>query len=105
MNEIKKLLICLSLVLLLFLAGCSHVTVSDINSDPSKYLGKKVVVSGSVSVPMEIGMMSGFMLKEGKSTLLVRSDDVHAKGESVTVKGTLVEGMFTGHYIYADSVR
>ena len=95
----------LILVLLLSVVGCSSVTVSEINSDPSKYLGKKVVVSGDVSVPMDMGIMSGFMLKEGKSTVMVRSDDVPAKGERVTVKGTLVEGMFSGHYIYADSVN
>lgn len=93
------------MVLFLMLAGCMQVSVSEINSDPDKYLGKKVVVSGEVSVPMDMGIMSGFLLKEGDSSLMVRSDEVPSRGDTVTVRGTLVEGMFTGHYIYADSVR
>lgn len=100
----KKILF-LALILLL-LAGCSaSVSVKDINTNPEKYMGKKVSVTGEVIAPLQLGQMSGFTLKDDESSIIVSSDMVPKAGNKVTVKGTVVKGLFSTHYIFADTVR
>jgi hypothetical protein len=93
------------LVMSLLLAGCAHTSVKDINENTEKYLGKKVVVSGKVVAPMDLGSMSGFTLKQDKNSIMVSSEDVPEAGEEVIVKGVVVKGLFSQQYIFADSVR
>ncbi|MBU2561327.1 MAG: hypothetical protein KKD17_03440 [Nanoarchaeota archaeon] len=93
-------------IVLLLLTGCAaRVTVKDINADPEKYMGEKVVVSGKVVAPLQMGTLSGFTLKDDKSSLIVSSDLVPTAGDTVTVKGIVVKGVFTGHYLFAEEVR
>ncbi len=91
-------------LLLLLTAGCASASVKQINSDTDKYMGKKVIVSGEVLAPMKIGSLSGFTLRDDGSSIMVSSDDVPDKGKEVTVKGTVVKGLFSTHYIFAESV-
>lgn len=101
----KRLIFAL-LIILLLLSGCAHPSVKDINSDNSKYLGKKVVVSGKVTAPLDVGIISGFTLNQDKSSIMVSCEDVPSAGSEVVVKGTVVRGLFSNNvYIYADSVR
>jgi len=96
----------LLVVIMLFTLGCAMpASVKDINTDTDKYLGKKVVVSGEVKAPLDVGPVNGFMLHHDGSTLMVSSEEVPEKGSDVVVQGTVVKGLFSGHYIYADSVR
>jgi hypothetical protein len=97
-------MIALLMISSLLLYGCAHTTVNDINSDTSKYLGKKVVVSGTAVAPIQFGDLSGFTLKDDKSSIMVSSDTVPKANSEVTVKGTVVKGLFTQHYIFADDV-
>lgn len=93
-----------SLLALLLLAGCAHTSVEDINSDTERYLGKKVVVSGEVLAPMEVGSISGFTLRQDGSSIMVSCDDVPESGSEVTVRGVVVKGLFSGHYLFAEGV-
>ena len=101
----KKLLILSVIIIVLFLAGCAHPSVKDINSDTDSYMGKKVVVSGKVLAPIDVGSISGFTLKQDKSSIMVSSDTVPESGKEVVVKGTVVRGLFSQHYIFAVSVK
>lgn len=102
----KRLIPLSFIIIALLLSGCAHPSVKDINSDPSKYLGKKVVVSGKVTAPLDVGIISGFTLNQDQSSVMVSSDTVPESGEEVTVKGTVVRGLFSNNvYIYADDVR
>jgi uncharacterized membrane protein YcgQ (UPF0703/DUF1980 family) len=98
-------MLALILLLTLMLYGCAHATVKEINSDPDKYMGKKIVVSGTAIAPIQFGQLSGFTLKEGGSTIMVSSDVVPKANSEVTVKGTLVKGMFSQQYIFAEDVE
>ena len=102
---LKILFFVLLFVLVLLLAGCALSTVKDINADPSKYLGQKVRVSGEVMIPLDIGSNPIFSLRDDGSTIMVSSEVVPERGTQVVVTGTVVKGLFSGHYIYADSVR
>jgi hypothetical protein len=100
----RRLMLALVLLSILLLNGCAHATVKDINSDPDKYMGEKVVVSGKAIAPIHLGQLSGFTLQEGGSTIPVSSDMVPKADSEVTVKGTVVKGLFTQHYIFAEDV-
>jgi hypothetical protein len=105
LSKMKRVLLLMAVVLLLLISGCATVTVKEINDDPGKYMGKKVIVSGKVVIPMDMGIMSGFTLKDDGSTIMVSSDDVPESGSEVVVKGTVVKGLFSGRYIYAEYVK
>ena len=101
----RRIVLAIILLLTIVLYGCSHATVKDINSDPDKYMGEKVVVSGTAIAPIQFGQLSGFTLKEGGSTIMVSSDTVPKANAAVTVKGTVVKGMFSQQYIFAEDVE
>ncbi len=101
----KRLVFAVLLILSILIAGCASVAVKDINADPAKYMGKKVSVSGKVLAPMQMGQLSGFTLKADSSSILVSSDMVPKADSEVVVKGTVVKGLFTQHYIFAEDVR
>ncbi|MBW2964531.1 hypothetical protein KY363_03655 [Candidatus Woesearchaeota archaeon] len=95
----------LLIVLLLVLSGCaSQVSVRDISETPERYLGREIVVSGRVSIPLNIGAGSGFNLKSDGSSVLVSSDYLPEADANVTVRGVLVKGILTGVFIYAKEV-
>ena len=102
----KRLITISFFILALLLSGCAQPAIKDINSAPEKFLGKKVVVSGKVFAPLDVGVISGFTLKDDGSSVMISSDTVPEAGEEVTVKGTVVRGLFSNNvFIYADSVR
>jgi hypothetical protein len=93
-------------VFLLSIAGCTPaVTLKDINDNPDKYLGKEVVVHGTVSVPLNVAQMSGFNLKANGSSVMVYSERLPEAKSEVSVRGTYVKGFFTSPYIYATEVK
>ncbi|MFH1064719.1 MAG: hypothetical protein V1729_06555 [Candidatus Woesearchaeota archaeon] len=101
----KRMIVISAVLLLLLIAGCSKTTVKDINDDPAGYLGKKVSVTGMVTIPLNIAQFSGFTLKDGGSSILVSSDHAPEKNSEVIVKGTVVRGIFSQQmFIYADSI-
>ena len=95
-----------SILVLILLSGCAQPAIKDISSAPEKFLGKKVLVSGKVFAPLDVGIISGFTLKDDEGSIMISSEIVPSAGEEVTVKGTVVRGLFSNNvYIYADSVR
>jgi hypothetical protein len=95
----------LTLILTLLLSGCAPVTVKEINSDPSKYMGKKVTVSGTVAAPLDLGSASGFSLRQDGSSIMVSADNLPKSGSEVVVRGIVVKGLFTSHYIFALNIN
>ena len=99
----KKVLL---LLIILFLSGCvPKVTVRELSSENSKYLGKEVVVSGTVFLPMDVGGSSSFSLRQNGSSIMVSSDLLPEEDSEVVVRGILVKGIFTGPFIYSQDVR
>jgi hypothetical protein len=103
----KNIVLLLLGLLVLLAVGCaSSVTVSQINGNPDGFLGKEVVVSGKVIIPISFGDVSGFTLKEGDSSVMVTSGTLPEDGADVVVKGVLVKAPFTGQlYIYAKEIH
>lgn len=100
----RTIIIAAIATLLLLLTACASTTVGEIVEDPDKYVGKKVVVTGEVIMPIKLGKLSGFTLREGKDNIIVASDTIPDEREKVTIKGTVVEGVLMPHYIYADKL-
>jgi hypothetical protein len=101
----RKTIVALILLLLslLLLSGCM-TKISDINADPSDYMGKTVTVQGTVLTPIKMGVISGFTLKEDGTSILVSSTDVPSADAEVTVKGMVMKGMLMPQYIEASKI-
>jgi len=96
--------ILLLLTLLLLGAGCGTIAIKDILNEPDKYMGKEVMVEGTVQGTVKIGSLSGFTLVDGNDKLAVSSRDLPAEGKRVVVQGTLMKEIFIGYYIYATKI-
>jgi len=88
---IKTKLFCfLALLIVLSLYGCaSHVRISDIKNNPSKYQDKQVIVKGKVLEILGLSFVNKgvYQIDDGTDTIWVFSNNVPSKGEKVTVKG------------------
>lgn len=92
------------LALLLLGAGCGTVAIKDILNNPDKYMGKEVMVEGTVNNTIKIGSLSGFTLVDGNDKIAVSSQTLPAEGKRVVVQGTLMKEIFIGNYIYATKI-
>lgn len=93
------------LVLLFGCLGEDLTSVSELQKDPEKYLGEKVIVKGMVKNSFKIGKLSGFKLEDTGETITVLSDSLPAEGGEVTVEGTFMHQIFVGHYLLAKDIR
>ena len=104
-NKIIMALMGIILASLLVLgAGCGTVKISDLLNEPDKYMGKEVMVQGTVQGTVKIGSLSGFTLVDGNDKISVSSRELPEEGKKVTVKGTLMKEIFIGYYIYATKI-
>lgn len=104
MRKTTILVMVLILIFSSLISGCATANIADINENPDKYMGKKVIVKGEAVAPIDFGKMKGFTLKADETTILVSTDKVPERGKEVTVRGTVVKGILMGHYIFADKV-
>ena len=93
----------------IFIFGCTNLftpetKISDIQSNPNKYMGEKVLVRGMVKNTVKIGQLSGFSLVNGEDMILVSSDSLPAEGKNVTVSG-VVDKDVVGVYIIAKEIN
>ena len=103
--EIKYIAILLGLLIVVALmSGCGFVSVKELKENPEKYLGKEIVVSGTVKNSIKIGTLSGFALTDGDYSINVQSKELPEEGKEVTVKGTVMKEVFLGYYIYANKI-
>ncbi len=84
--------------------GCLATSISQINSDPEKYLGKSVLLKGEVKNSIKFGSLSGFTLVEGNSSIKVSSKELPKEGTTVSIKGTLMKDSIFGYYILAEEI-
>jgi len=92
------------LALMLIGAGCGTIKISEILNNPDKYMGKEVMIGGTVSNTIKIGGLSGFTLVDGNDKIAVSSQTLPAEGKTIVVKGTLMKEIFIGYYIYATNI-
>ena len=98
----------LSLIMILGF-GCMglftpETKISDIKSNPNKYMGEKVTVKGMVKNTLKVGEVSGFSLVNGGDMILVSSDSLPAEGKNVTVTG-VVDKNIVGVYIIGKEIN
>lgn len=85
-----------ALTLLLF--GCvAGQSIKDIKTEQN--VGKTVVVSGTVTDVVSIGGLSYYVLQDDTGTIPVSASRLPAKGDKVTVNGTLIKDTLVGYYI------
>ncbi len=97
----KKVLLIIGLVLSLVLfSGCGADKISDIKSED--YIGKEVVVKGIVTDSFKLFGFSGYIVEDKTDNIGVAAERLPAKGDKVTVKGTLMKDTVLGYYIKAE---
>lgn len=84
------------LISIALITGCTK-DISEVKS--SDYEGKKVTVSGTVDNTIKIGTLSGYTLKDDTGSISVSSEILPAKGDTITVSGTLIRDTIFGYYI------
>ncbi len=97
----RRILTILSiLVAVLFVIGCSSVSIKEAKSE--EYVGKTVTLSGKADNSIKIGSLSGYTLKdkEGES-IAVKSDILAKEGSEVSVRGTIMKDSLFGYYLLA----
>ena len=101
------LLLALSAVVLL-LAGCpQHRTIAEINRDPSYFMNKEVVVTGTVRHSYGLLGQGVFELDDGTGTIWVLSENygVPGQGTTVNVTGQLVQTASFGGKNFTNVLR
>ena len=99
----RKLIIGILIIALMVLSGCA-TPIGNILDNPDKYYGKKVLIQGEVSTPLNFGKMQGFSVRQGDKSIMVSSETVPNHGDTVTGRGIVVKGMLMSTYIFADKV-
>ena len=97
---VKKYMVSVLLVSLLFLAGCAQ-SVSEVKTQEN--IGEKVTVKGTVNQTLKIGSISGYVLVgEDGEKIAVSSQELPAEGEEVRVTGTLQDEFMIGYMIVVE---
>lgn len=97
MNQRMYILATLIVISSLFLSGCTSSSINsskikDINTDPGKYEGTEVTVSGKViDDGQEIEF--GYIIDDGSASIIILSSKVPKLDEQVTVKGIVTTTM------------
>lgn len=97
--KIKTILAFLVLTAALFATACpSRTNIGKIESDPSKYINKDVVVAGRVTNSFGIALIGGiYKLDDGTGSIwVITNRSVPAKGSEVGLKGRVQEGLNYG---------
>jgi hypothetical protein len=92
----KTLIIILSLLLLVFMTGCTK-SIAEIKSE--EFIDENVSVKGTVLNTIKLGDLSGYTIQdENKDTIFVSSKSLPAEDSKMTAKGTLKKNLL-GYYI------
>ena len=82
----------------LFLTGCVHTSIAHINSDPGRFAGREVTISGRVA--NSIGALGNgvFQVDDGSGAMWVFSQNfgVPGNGNKVSVTGRVEQGFAFG---------
>ena len=100
----KKMYILATLIVVVLLSGCTDSTstgigggskIKDIVTNPGKYEGSEVTVSGKV-IDDGQGFGLGYKINDGSESILVKSEKKVKLNEQVTVKGFVKAGPVPG---------
>jgi hypothetical protein len=70
--------------------------IGDVLKDPRKYEGKQITISGTVVETVDLFIHKGFIVDDGTGQLkVVTSRLLPVKGQKVTVKGVVEQGIAT----------
>jgi len=94
-------------VMALALAACERVKISDINSDPGRYMNKEVAVVGTVTQSVGALGQGIYQVDDGTGRLwvLANTRGVPSKGAKVGVKGHVVPTVTVLGINYATLIR
>jgi hypothetical protein len=94
-------------MLAISLAGCERTKISDINQDPSRYVGKDVTIAGEVTNSFGALNQGAFELDDGTGRMWVVSSGfgVPAQGARVAVTGRIQSGVTVGGRSFANVLR
>ena len=97
----------LVLALLIFVAGCAAIKISEINNDPAKYMAKDVTIAGQVTNSFGVGNQGAFEVDDGTGRLWVWSSGfgVPGQGSHVVVTGRVQAGVSVGGRFFANVLR
>lgn len=104
----KLLVLLVASALLLGCTGAPATKISDVKTDPEKYLGEKITLRGTVKESVKLGELSVFTLDDGTGTFAVSSELIPPAGRNATVTGTVMSQnifMSTHYYLLAKDVR
>ncbi len=96
LSKTSRTLVAVVVAGMLMLAGCrSHTAIADINKDPSRFVGKDVTISGSVSSAFSALGNGAFQVDDGTGQLWVYSQNfgVPGNGNNVSVTGRVEQGI------------
>ena len=109
MNKAHRVMLLLALsAVVLLLAGCpQHRTIAEINRDPSYFMNKEVVVTGTVRHSYGLLGQGVFELDDGTGTIWVLSENygVPSDGTKVGVQGTVIPTFTFGGKSFATGIR
>jgi hypothetical protein len=96
--KMKKIILGINLVLaLIFLTGCIPRTIAEVKNE--QYVGKTVMVIGTVGTTIKIGQLSGYTISDSTGNIGVKSDTLPVEGSKITVTGILAKDSIFGYYI------
>lgn len=79
----------------LLFTGCTQ-TISEIKSQD--YVGKEVVIKGTIENTIKLGDLSGYTLSDEKDSIFISSQELPKEGDTKKVKGILMKNIL-GYYI------
>lgn len=97
---ITGLLIIGLLFAMIFISGCTSTMIEDVKNPD--YVGKRVIVSGTVQNTLKLGALSGYTIKDETASIGVSSESLPAEGSEVRVAGILMKDTIFGYYIKSD---
>lgn len=103
----RAVLVGISLIFLVLVAGCNQTKISAINSDPARYMSKDVIIAGQVINSFGVANQGAFELDDGSGRLWVWSSGfgVPGQGSRVVVTGRVQAGVAIGGRFFANVLR
>lgn len=98
MNCYLKNTVIIFFAIALVLVGCvAGQSIKGVKTEQN--VGKTVVLSGTVTDVVSIGGLSYYVLKDNTGSINVSAKNLPAKGDNVTVNGTLIKDTLVGYFV------
>jgi hypothetical protein len=93
--------------LFVFVSGCTATKISQINSDPARYMARDVTIAGQVITSFGAMNQGAFEVDDGTGRLWVWSSGfgIPGQGARVVVTGRVQAGVAVGGRFFANVLR